>query len=188
MCQSKEGIIFCTCKNEEIASSLYPNITWKLYRSTERILNLEKKVILGLALMSEDMLEEDLKADTVLEYLNNEEAQVFDFNYQPNKGDIFCLDKKEEKHTKSMRFLYEGSLWKVYEGILHDYVSIADGYIRPKKSDEKLITKDSLWTDEELVEKAKKHIDETEQFWKRIEESANKKSKFRRFLEFLGIK
>ncbi len=162
MCKPKSGIIFCTCEHEKIDSDISSNVNWTLYRHIKEILDVQESIVMGVALMSQDMLEEGLTINGVLECLNNSHA--FDFDYQPKQQDILCLTKREGKYGKSMFFCYESSSWKSYDGGFYDYIDMTAGYIGnlDKNSDSNLSIKKLPWTDNELIEKAKEHIKEKE--------------------------
>lgn len=186
MCKPKSGILFCTCEHEEVNSDILSNVSWTLYRHITEILDVQESIVMGIALMSQDMLEEGLTINGVIECLNKSNA--FDFDYQPKKGDVLCLTKKEGKYAKSMFFCYENSSWKAYDGSFYDYIDMTDGYIGnlDKDSDTNLNIKKLPWKDAELIEKAKEHIKEKE---RDFIEAASPLPKFsiRRFFRFLGI-
>lgn len=188
MCeQPNSNLLFCTCKDNNSESDAL-GIKWTLKRHVDNVLMLSEeksfsRKIAGMAKISQEMFRDGFSSNNVLQSLNNSQLQVFDFDYQPNEGDVLWLSDNRVQY-KNMFFKYSGSKWAVYEAMFHGYIDMAEGKVAHVKekdmSSKQPINK--LWNEDDLIQKANEHI-ELENEWRK----PRKLSFYKSILKILGF-
>lgn len=117
MCDFMEGFKLCTCKHESTPSihhkkskrrkrhqAIPLEITWTLYQ----YLGKKNHTLDGMAEIPSQILAQQLTVDFVQSQLN--QANCFDFDYQPNEGDCLTL-----RHSGSgfLSFIFRETKWTI---------------------------------------------------------------------------
>lgn len=145
MCQTGKEIKLCTCfpatmdkivhhKNSRKAKNKARNeFTWTLHRN----LGLSNTTMDGMGYMPDETLSENLTNEIMLHDLNN--RNCFDFDYQPNEGDILRIYTPLKTMGKHLSFIFENGEWIAdsYLPFMYDFEKINYGKVTFEDTTEK---------------------------------------------------
>ncbi|UFH32217.1 hypothetical protein LNP04_00515 [Chryseobacterium sp. C-71] len=136
MCENKKNITFCTCKEQELKSTLNLKMEsfkifdnkeeynkriyhWKLEKTVRELTFEETRKIMGQIIRPSKRLDQELTAEFVVDVLNTNAE--FDFEYSPEDGDELLIGvsykyPQVENHSRPflpepMTFVYENKEW-----------------------------------------------------------------------------